>query len=82
MTKSMSTECEHDQNRETRWPDVIIDLDLDLWNLHAFEHETHDNDGYWDDMMTEYVWQPAFFDLSQWGSEVEYLDSFNVEIPT
>ena len=44
----MLTECEHDQNQkspETRWPDLIMDLDLDLWSLHAFEHETHDNDG-------------------------------------
>ena len=42
------TECEHDQDQkspETRWPDLIMDLDSDLWNLHAFEHETHDNDG-------------------------------------
>ena len=43
----MSTECEHDQNQEHQkwnWPDQSMGLDLDLWSLHAFEHETHDND--------------------------------------
>ena len=50
----MSTKCEHDQNQkshETRWPDHIMGLDFLLWNLFAFEHETHDNDGYWDNMI-------------------------------
>ena len=27
------------------------ELDLDLWSLHAFEHETHDNDNEWDNRM-------------------------------
>ena len=47
MSDEMPNKNEHDQNHkspETRWPDLIIDLDLDPWSLHAFEHETHDND--------------------------------------